>query len=142
MHKTNPPLSAINQNQAAACGFFLSCKSLNSKQLLGFLVSSDVRRFHDVSALTCIASCITVVLSSTLDNLAMPPLTALEIRQEAARRTNKTRTLSDGNSLNLIIPASAANGNPRWVLRFAGNGKPSMRGLGRYPEVSLGLHKR
>ena len=67
----------------------------------------------------------------------MPPLTALEIRQEAARRTDKTRALSDGNGLNLIVPASSANGNPRWVLRFAKNGKPSMRGLGRYPEVSL-----
>ncbi|MDE1953633.1 MAG: DUF4102 domain-containing protein [Betaproteobacteria bacterium] len=72
----------------------------------------------------------------------MPPLTALEIRQEAARRTDKTRTLREGNGLNLIIPACAANGNPRWVQRFARNGKPSMRGLGGYPEVSLGLHKR
>ena len=78
-----------------------------------------------------------MVLFSTLDNLTMPPLTALEIRQEATRRTDKTRTLSDGNGLNLIVPASGANGNPRWVLRFAKNGKPSMRGLGRYPEVSL-----
>ncbi|MDE1953853.1 MAG: integrase arm-type DNA-binding domain-containing protein [Betaproteobacteria bacterium] len=67
----------------------------------------------------------------------MPPLTALEIRQEAARRTDKTRTLSDGNGLNLIVPASAANGNPRWVLRYTKDGRSSMRGLGRYPEVSL-----
>ncbi len=72
----------------------------------------------------------------------MPPLTALEIRQEAARRSDKTRTLSDGNGLNLIVPAIAAHGNPRWVLRFARNESPACAELVAILKSPWVLHKR
>lgn len=67
----------------------------------------------------------------------MPQLSALKIKQEAAIRTGKPRTLNDGNGLNLVIPAAGAAGNPRWILRYTKDGRTNMRGLGSFPSVSL-----
>ena len=52
----------------------------------------------------------------------MPKLSALQVRSEAVRRTEKTRTLSDGEGLNLVIPSATQTGNARWVLRFMHQG--------------------
>ncbi len=67
----------------------------------------------------------------------MPRLSAAQVKQEAARRTDKVRSLADGQGLVLVIPRAEQGGNARWVLRFSWQGKESMRGLGAYPEVSL-----
>lgn len=67
----------------------------------------------------------------------MAKLTALQVRQEAARRTEKARTLSDGEGLNLVVPAATQTGNARWVLRFMHQGRETMRGLGGFPAVTL-----
>ncbi|MGA8010124.1 MAG: Arm DNA-binding domain-containing protein, partial [Thiomonas sp.] len=67
----------------------------------------------------------------------MSRLTALEVKRAASQRTDKVRTLNDGQGLNLVIPAEGQPGNPRWTLRFSHQGKESMRGLGSYPDVSL-----
>ena len=67
----------------------------------------------------------------------MPKLSALQVRSEAVRRTEKTRTLSDGEGLNLVIPSATQTGNARWVLRFMHQGRETMRGLGAFPAVTL-----
>lgn len=67
----------------------------------------------------------------------MPRLSAAQVKQEASRRTDKVRSLADGQGLVLVVPSAAKGGNARWVLRFSWQGKESMRGLGTYPEVSL-----
>ena len=67
----------------------------------------------------------------------MPHLSADLVKQEASRRTDKVRSLADGQGLALVIPRAEQGGNARWVLRFSWQGKESMRGLGDYPDVSL-----
>ena len=67
----------------------------------------------------------------------MPRLTAPQVRQEASRRTDKVRSLPDGQGLVLVVPSAAQGGNARWALRFCWQGQESMRGLGPYPRVSL-----
>ena len=67
----------------------------------------------------------------------MPRLTAPQVKQEASRRTDKVRSLPDGQGLVLVVPSAAQGGNARWALRFCWQGQESMRGLGPYPRVSL-----
>ena len=60
------------------------------------------------------------------------PLTDLEIRRSKPR--DKPYTLSDGNSLSLLIEP---NGSKGWRFRYRYDGKPKMLSLGIYPTISL-----
>lgn len=67
----------------------------------------------------------------------MGKLTALRVKNEAAKRDEKVRTLSDGDGLNLVIPPEGSNKSPKWILRYRLAGKAAVTGLGTFPEVSL-----
>ncbi len=64
----------------------------------------------------------------------MPRLTAAQVKQEASRRTDKVRSLPDGQGLVLKVEPA---GKAYWVQRIFRGGKETMRGIGPYPKVSL-----
>lgn len=65
-------------------------------------------------------------------NCKVSPLTDTEIKN--AKPTDKDRTLSDGNGLQLLIKP---DGRKIWEIRFTVNGKAKKTTLGTYPAVSL-----
>ena len=78
-----------------------------------------------------------IACSHVIRPISYARLSAAQVRQTAARRTDGFRRLADGQSLVLVIPGDEQGGSARRVLRISWQGKGSMRGLGAHPRVSL-----
>lgn len=70
--------------------------------------------------------------SRIMANRKVSPLTDTEIK--SAKPTDKDRTLSDGNGLQLLIKN---DGKKIWEVRYTVNGKSKKTSIGLYPTVSL-----
>ena len=64
----------------------------------------------------------------------MPKTLERALNAQAIPKLTEPGTYADGNGLALKIDA---RGNRRWVWRGQVNGKASMKGLGRFPQISL-----